>query len=159
MVHKSLTLFFFFFFKLVGRYNKKTEISKRKTTINTLNAQQQPFWPHLYGENPWTVPFQLPLFTKSQRRFLMGQILEWKFRWLTSVRSRWFKRKLYNVKDPPIWGGSKNIMKEKRKWITVVLRVVLAFINSDLNNSSFPRTTISSSFTCIFVFVYILNPC
>ena len=54
--------------------------------------------------------------------------------------------------------GIENIVKEKKKGITVSLRVVLAFRNSGLNNSSSPRITISSSFRCVSVFVHILNP-
>ena len=50
-------------------------------------------------------------------------------------------------------------MKEKRKRITAALRIVLAFRNNGLNNSSFPRTIISSSFTYVSMFVHILNPC
>ena len=49
-------------------------------------------------------------------------------------------------------------MKEERKRITVALRVVLAFRNSGLNKSSSPQTIISSSFTCVSMFVHILNP-
>ena len=49
-------------------------------------------------------------------------------------------------------------MKKKRKIITVARSVVLAFRNSDLNNMSSPQTTISSSFTFVSMFVYILNP-
>ena len=138
--------------------DKNTEISKRKTATTALNALQQPFWPHLCGEDPWTMQSQPPPFTESQRRCLMGHILKWRFRWLTSVRSRWSKRKLYNVKDPPVRWGSENIVRGERKRITVVLRVVLAFKNSGLNNSSSPRTMISSSFTCVSMLVHILNP-
>ena len=80
--------------------DKNTEIFKRKVATIALNTLQQLFWPHLCGEDPWTVQSQPPPFTKSQRRCLMGHVLEWRFRWLTSVWLRWFKRKLYNVKAP-----------------------------------------------------------
>ena len=43
--------------------------------------------------------------------------------------------------------------------MTIALKVVLAFKNSGLNNSSSPWTIISSSFTCVSMFVHILNPC
>ena len=43
--------------------------------------------------------------------------------------------------------------------MTVALRVVLAFRKSGLNNNSSPRTIISSSFTCVSMFVHILNLC
>ena len=49
--------------------------------------------------------------------------------------------------------------EEKEKRITVTGSVILAFRNSDLNNSSSPRTTISSSFTFVSMFVHILNLC
>ena len=50
-------------------------------------------------------------------------------------------------------------MKGERKKITVALRVVLAFKNNSLNNSLSSRTIISSSFTCVSMFVHILNLC
>ena len=50
-------------------------------------------------------------------------------------------------------------MKDERKRITEALRVVSTFRNSDSNNNSSPRTTISSSFMGVSMFAYILNPC
>ena len=50
-------------------------------------------------------------------------------------------------------------MKGQRKRIIVVLRVMLVFRNSGLNNNSSPQTIIPSSFTCVSMFVHILNPC
>ena len=35
--------------------DKNTEISKEKTATIALNALQQLFWPHLCGEDLWTV--------------------------------------------------------------------------------------------------------
>ena len=49
-------------------------------------------------------------------------------------------------------------MKGKRKRITAALRIVVAFRNSGLNNSSSPQTIISLSFTYVSMFVHILNP-
>ena len=64
-----------------------------------------------------------------------------------------------SCEEPPIRCRSKNIVKEKRKRVTVALSVVLAFRNSDLNSNSSPRTNISSSFMCGSMFVHIWNPC
>ena len=50
-------------------------------------------------------------------------------------------------------------MRGERKRITVALRVVLAFKNSGINNSSSPQTMISLSFTCVSMLIHILNPC
>ena len=47
--------------------------------------------------------------------------------------------------------------KEKESYCSI--KCVLAFRNSDLNSNSSPRTNISSSFTCGFIFVHIWNPC
>ena len=47
----------------------------------------------------------------------------------------------------------------ERKRITVALRVVSAFRNSDSNNNSSPWTTISLSFMGVSMFAYISNPC
>ena len=55
--------------------------------------------------------------------------------------------------------GIEKHSESKRKGIIVALKVVLAFRNSGLNNSSSPQTTISSSFMGVSVFVHILNPC
>ena len=46
-----------------------------------------------------------------------------------------------------------------RKRITVTLSVVSTFRNSEINNSSSPRTTITSCFMCVSLLVHILNPC
>ena len=54
------------------------------------------------------------------------------------------------------WG---KIVKVERKRITVTLRVISAFRNSDSNNNSSPRTTISSSFMGVSMFAHISNPC
>ena len=45
----------------------------------------------------------------------MGHVLKWRFKWLTSVRSRWFKRKLYNVKDSPWWGDRRKLEGRREK--------------------------------------------
>ena len=47
-------------------------------------------------------------------------------------------------------GGLKEIEREERKKITIAL----TFINSEFNNNSSPRTTISSSFISISMLVY-----
>ena len=50
--------------------------------------------------------------------------------------------------------------KKKKKRITGALRVVLALKNNCSNNSSSPRTFISSSFIYVFsTCVYLLNLC
>ena len=64
-----------------------------------------------------------------------------------------------SCEEPPIRYRSKNIVKEKRKRVTVALSVVLAFKNSDLNSNSSSRTNILSSFTCGSMFIHIWNPC
>ena len=50
--------------------------------------------------------------------------------------------------------GSKGIGKEKRKRIIVIL----TFKNSEFNNNSSPRTTISLSFTSVSMLIHISNP-
>ena len=44
---------------------------------------------------------------------------KWKFRWLTSVRLRWFKRKLYNEKYPP--HNSTGLMEESHSSLSLSL--------------------------------------
>ena len=67
------------------------------------------------------------------------------------------KRNYIMWRTPHKIGVEKKIVRKKRKRVTVALSVVLAFRNSDLNNNSSPRTTVSSSFTCVSMFVHILN--
>ena len=50
--------------------------------------------------------------------------------------------------------GSNEIGKEKRKGITIAS----TFRNSEFNNNSSPRTTISSGFTSVSMLVHISNP-
>ena len=50
--------------------------------------------------------------------------------------------------------GSEEIGKEKRKRTTIAS----TFRNSEFNNNSSPRTTISSSFIYASMLVYISNP-
>ena len=81
----------------------------------------------------------------------MGHVLEWRFEWLTNVRSKWSKRRLYNKKDSLREKGvEEKIKREERKRITAVS----TFINSEFNSNSSPWTMISSSFISISVLVY-----
>ena len=65
----------------------------------------------------------------------------------------------YIMWKTPIKGGSEKIVKVERERIIVALRVVSTFRNSDSNNNSSPRTTISSSSMGVSMFVDISNPC
>ena len=47
-----------------------------KSATTTLNALQLLFWPHLCGEDPWTVLSWLPQLTESQKGCLMEQVLK-----------------------------------------------------------------------------------
>ena len=69
------------------------------------------------------------------------------------------EKEIISGKRLPIRGGSKNKERKKRKRIIVALSVVFAPRNSESNNSSSPRITILSSFTCVSMLVDILNPC
>ena len=84
----------------------------------------------------------------------MGHILEGRFEWLTSVRSRWSKRRLYNEKDSLWEEDRRKIKREERKRITIASTL----INSEFNNNSSPRITISSSFISISLLVYSRDP-
>ena len=64
----------------------------------------------------------------------------------------------YIIWKTPIREGSEKIVKNERKRIIVPLKVVSAFKNSDSNNNSSSRTTISSSFIGVYMFAYISNP-
>ena len=58
--------------------------------------------------------FQPLQLTESQGRYLMGQVLEYRLEWLTSVRSRWSKRRLYKKKES-LRKGIEEKLREKRE--------------------------------------------
>ena len=59
----------------------------------------------------------------------------------------------YIMKKTPMRGGSKKNWKERKR-----ITVASTFINSEFNNNSSPRTTISSSFISVSMLVYNGDP-
>ena len=65
------------------------------------------------------------------------------------------KKKLYNVKDLPKRGDRKLESEKREKKIIVALKVVLALKLNCSNNNSPPRTFNSSTFTGVFLCLFI----
>ena len=83
--------------------------------------EQLLYWPHLCGEDVWIVLPWLTQLTEGQGRWLMGQVLKWRFRWSIGVGWRWVR------KDYISWrtlhkkrGGKRRGKKKERTFVSSV---------------------------------------
>ena len=88
---------------------------------------------------------------KEPKKMSDGTCTWVKIRWLTSVRSRWSKRKLYNVKDFP-WRGDWEKL-ERRREKELLQHPLLEIVNSIIIHLLGQRFhQVLCLFLCLFIF-------
>ena len=87
--------------------------NSRRNCHLRIECIQLTFWPHWWGNNPWTVRPWLPQLTGGLGRWLMKRALEWWPAWSTNGEPRSTEKRYIMRGILQEWGPKKSRRKEK----------------------------------------------